>query len=1313
MDEEDTKTKEVTTADSFTANARIFSISKGLRKKTKLEQGREWYLCEGFQFILKLQADAMQALGVCPQFKDEILCSFWRRYLQKSRQGYTKKPLKDMMRIIKVSESSQSSDSQSLDCWSSLSESELEEGQSDENSGPASTSRSRSPLSDDFTSVCSGSVDGRFHRPQRQRTRMLMSMPMTLAFCSMSLLWLRESITLSELLRFVVEGHIPYINVYQSFPEELKLYGKDTHIFRVDSFPSCESIQQHIYKIAAFLDLPRFPEITENCVLHPNILCIKYLMEANLPDEIHSYIWRVVKRTGMGEEASLTFDPLAKPMIPINYDIKAASIVIVTLKLIFKLDDEFEWLRRRRGAAQEPLMQIIILEQYDQNFISLGVHTAVVSVALTPPFEILNGKCVDQIVEMKGVEIFNFRKWYKTMKQALDKANEGVEEDVARYMWQCKKPIFYSSKTRSVVVKRKRMVVNLQQQFKKLTGSVPRTPQQPPSSFQFTWDEESQDKPCFHGHSLRAFLKEGAVCDLLNTGYWHTALKQCRKDKRAVLVLQNETPYSQRRSYTNEDEAWKSFLENPLTAATKAMMSINGDDDSAAALGLLYDYYKVPREKRTLSPSKPEVILTDVDFAKRNCMVSVPEPATLAGENRLQLLKGLPLNIVMPGNQQDKRNHFPSPDTMVTLSIATVPNYALKTEAPSHSFTVGIPPGVHYAEPDSRIVVFDRRLDPDHFSPNPQTQNSQRRTPDSTFTERFKDEAHEVFSFPSDLQLRMEPDGYTFDNISGDLQLRMEPDGYTFDNISGNHFEYTLEASKSLRQKSGDGTMTYLNKGQFYPITLKEHGRGKGLHPPISKVRSVVMVVFGEEKCRDDQLKHWKYWHSRQHTAKQRCVDIADYKESFSTISNIEEISYNAISFTWDINDEAKVDIMDICESIMERKRHDSERSACSTLEQNDFEAVEALLCMSSGGQRAQRQDQFRARPLTPASDSCDSVTQTETLVELHKDFVLCSSLCMTPPHSPNSAEASTATSILTSSQLTFFVPKTVIANSGICSNGLSSGTVSGCARPSPVDFTAFSAVKSPQQQTASHPCRAMATSVIRHTADSSPCQHIPSAEQHQQHSKHTFLKTVQDCTGNPAANEMCCSEKQNQQTLPVLAPSSVMPENSRGTENKIAASPMPTAPVASPPVICHAGSQAGMIPTFIQTAQPQASEKPFSCNWEGCDKKFARSDELSRHRRTHTGEKKFVCPVCDRRFMRSDHLTKHARRHMTTKRVPNWQTEVGKLNRITTEHSASNHVLPLAVLSLYAGHEFLFKAVIENWGWILTAAVQSENDRE
>lgn len=57
--------------------------------------------------------------------------------------------------------------------------------------------------------------------------------------------------------------------------------------------------------------------------------------------------------------------------------------------------------------------------------------------------------------------------------------------------------------------------------------------------------------------------------------------------------------------------------------------------------------------------------------------------------------------------------------------------------------------------------------------------------------------------------------------------------------------------------------------------------------------------------------------------------------------------------------------------------------------------------------------------------------------------------------------------------------------------------------------------------------------------------------------------------------------------------------------------------------------------------------EKPYHCDWEGCGWKFARSDELTRHYRKHTGHRPFQCQKCDRAFSRSDHLALHMKRHL------------------------------------------------------------------
>jgi len=56
--------------------------------------------------------------------------------------------------------------------------------------------------------------------------------------------------------------------------------------------------------------------------------------------------------------------------------------------------------------------------------------------------------------------------------------------------------------------------------------------------------------------------------------------------------------------------------------------------------------------------------------------------------------------------------------------------------------------------------------------------------------------------------------------------------------------------------------------------------------------------------------------------------------------------------------------------------------------------------------------------------------------------------------------------------------------------------------------------------------------------------------------------------------------------------------------------------------------------------------EKPYSCPWSECEGKFSRSDELTRHKRKHLGLKPFQCHICARAFSRSDHMTVHVSRH-------------------------------------------------------------------
>lgn len=119
-----------------------------------------------------------------------------------------------------------------------------------------------------------------------------------------------------------------------------------------------------------------------------------------------------------------------------------------------------------------------------------------------------------------------------------------------------------------------------------------------------------------------------------------------------------------------------------------------------------------------------------------------------------------------------------------------------------------------------------------------------------------------------------------------------------------------------------------------------------------------------------------------------------------------------------------------------------------------DLEAAEVLVSMSSWGQSS-----HKLRPLTPTCDSCDSLHVEPD----QRDLVALSSLCMTPPHSPSFAETSTTPVLTCSTSAISPTPKPIL--------------------PCPLFASETSAL--PVYADTPHTLsRSMATSVIRHTAD-------------------------------------------------------------------------------------------------------------------------------------------------------------------------------------------------------------------------------------
>lgn len=79
-------------------------------------------------------------------------------------------------------------------------------------------------------------------------------------------------------------------------------------------------------------------------------------------------------------------------------------------------------------------------------------------------------------------------------------------------------------------------------------------------------------------------------------------------------------------------------------------------------------------------------------------------------------------------------------------------------------------------------------------------------------------------------------------------------------------------------------------------------------------VRSVVMVLFRERHSFDEEQTAWELWHMRQHSFKQRVIDVDAKVCGGAAPLRIDEIAYNAVAVVWNTRDRrVKVNIAVNC----------------------------------------------------------------------------------------------------------------------------------------------------------------------------------------------------------------------------------------------------------------------------------------------------------------------------------------------------------------------------------------------------------------